>query len=80
MQVKDFHGKSVIDSREVAEMVEKNHKDLLRDIRGYIKIMENTNERNFAPVDFFIPSTYQDRKALRLYRGRAAAGRRSLRG
>ena len=62
MQVKDYHGKSVIDSREVAEMVEKNHKDLLRDIRGYIKIMENTNERNFAPVDFFIPSTYQDNK------------------
>lgn len=62
MKVKDYHGKSVIDSREVAEMVEKNHKDLLRDIRGYIKIMENTNERNFAPVDFFIPSTYQDNK------------------
>ncbi len=62
MKVKDYHGKSVIDSREVAEMVEKNHKDLLRDIRGYIKIMENTNERNFAPVDFFIRSTYQDNK------------------
>lgn len=60
MKVKDFHGKSVIDSREVAEMVEKNHKDLLRDIRGYIKIMEKFTERNFAPSDFFIPSTYQD--------------------
>lgn len=43
-------------------MVEKNHKDLLRDIRGYVKIMENFNERNFAPVDFFIESTYQDSK------------------
>lgn len=60
MKVKDYHGKSVIDSREVAEMVEKNHKDLLRDIRGYIKIMEKFTERNFAPSDFFIPSTYQD--------------------
>lgn len=60
MQVKDFHGKSVIDSREVAEMVEKNHKDLLRDIRGYIKIMEKFTERNFAPSDFFIEATYQD--------------------
>ena len=34
MQVKDFHGKSVIDSREVAEMVGKNHAHLLRDIAG----------------------------------------------
>ena len=71
MQVKDFHGKSVIDSREVAEMVGKNHAHLLRDIAGYIKIMEKTNEStfglvgnglNFQPVDFFIPSTYQDSK------------------
>ena len=43
MQVKDYHGKSVIDSREVAEMVEKRHDHLLRDITGYIKIMENDN-------------------------------------
>lgn len=50
-------GRSVVDSREVAQMVEKQHEDLLRDIRGYVKIMENFNERNFAPVDFFIPST-----------------------
>ena len=60
MQIKNFHGKSVIDSREAAEMVEKNHKDLLRDIRGSIKIVEKFTERNFAPSDFFIPSTYQD--------------------
>lgn len=56
-----------LDSREVAEMVEKQHKDLLRDIRGYIAEMEELGERNFAPSsnvpkinpsDFFIPSTY----------------------
>lgn len=71
MQVKDYHGKSVIDSREVAEMVEKRHDHLLRDITGYIKIMEKANapkigavgnELNFQPVDFFIPSNYQDSK------------------
>ncbi len=50
MQVKDFHGKSVIDSREVAEMVGKNHAHLLRDIAGYIKIMEKTNESTFGLV------------------------------
>lgn len=62
MKVQDYHGKSVIDSREVAEMVEKQHKNLLADIRGYLKIMEKANGLNFQPVDFFIPSTYQDNK------------------
>ena len=33
-----------LDSREVAEMVEKRHTDLLRDIRGYIEHMENHKE------------------------------------
>ena len=47
MTVKNIHGQQAIDSREVAEMVEKNHKELLRDIRKY-----------FAPSDFFIPSSY----------------------
>lgn len=62
MNVKNFHGRNAIDSREVAEMVEKQHKHLLRDIAGYIKIMEESNEPKFGPVDFFIPSTYQDSK------------------
>lgn len=62
MNVKNFQGKSVIDSREVAEMVEKQHKNLLADIRSYLKIMEKANGLNFQPVDFFIPSNYQDNK------------------
>lgn len=60
MQVKDFHGKSVIDSREVAAMVEKQHKNLLADIRGYLKIMEKSTELKIQPSDFFVESTYQD--------------------
>ena len=44
-----------LDSREVAEMVEKNHKELLRDIRTYEGYL---GESNFALTDFFIPSTY----------------------
>lgn len=69
MTVKNIHGRRAIDSREVAEMVEKRHKHLLRDIAGYIKIMEEANEPKFGPVgtepkvgpsDFFIPSTYKD--------------------
>lgn len=38
-----------LDSREVAEMVGKEHKQLLKDIRRYIK---QFNENNIAPVDF----------------------------
>lgn len=60
MQVKDFHGKSVIDSREVAAMVEKKHKNLLADIRGYLKVMEKSTELKIQPSDFFVESTYQD--------------------
>lgn len=32
LKVQDFHGKKVIDSREVARMVEKQHAHLLREI------------------------------------------------
>lgn len=69
MTVKNIHGQQAIDSREVAEMVEKKHAHLLRDISGYIKIMEKSTEskigfsgteRKIAPSDFFIPSAYKD--------------------
>lgn len=50
----------VVDSREVAQMVEKNHRDLMRSIHSYIETMEKPTERNFAPSDFFIPNTYKD--------------------
>jgi Rha family phage regulatory protein len=51
-----------LESREVAAMVEKDHKNLLRDIETYIKYMEESNELKLEPVDFFIESTYQDAK------------------
>lgn len=49
-------------SREVAEMVEKNHKDLIRDIKRYIKQMNEAKgiERNIAPNEFFQESVYKD--------------------
>jgi len=64
VNVFEFNNQLVMDSRLVAEMVDKKHKELLRDIRSYIAVMrENvSNERNFAPVDFFIPSEYVDSK------------------
>jgi len=46
-----------IDSREVAEMVEKEHNKLLRDIRNYI---ENLSEAKIGHGDFFTESQYLD--------------------
>lgn len=48
-----------IDSREVAEMVGKEHKELLRDIRRY---SGQFNQSNLALVEFFQESSYQDAK------------------
>ncbi len=62
LTVFNFNHVDVVGSREVAKLVEKQHKNLLADIRGYIKTMENTNGLNFQPVDFFIQSTYKDDK------------------
>lgn len=45
-----------IDSREVAEMVGKEHKELLRDIRRYC---EQLGESKIALTDFFTESTYK---------------------
>lgn len=46
-------------SMEVAEMVGKEHKELLRDIRRYA---EQMNQSNFALVEFFRENTYKDGK------------------
>lgn len=51
--------KATITSMEVAEMVEKRHADLLKDIRKYIR---QFNEGNISPVDFFTESARIDIK------------------
>jgi len=67
LHITNYNGVEVIDSREVAEMVDKNHKHLLRDIRGYVEILAEANELDFEPVggqpkfgpsDFFLESSY----------------------
>jgi Rha family phage regulatory protein len=45
-----------ITSLEVAEMIEKDHKNVLRDIRGY---SGELGKLKIEPTDFFIESTYQ---------------------
>ena len=52
-------GINAVDSREVAISVEKEHYELLKDVRRYINYL---NEGKIPVVDFFIESTYQDIK------------------
>lgn len=47
----------VISSIEVAEMVGKQHKNLLADVRGYIKEL---GQLKIQPSDFFKENTYQN--------------------
>lgn len=58
-----MNGEAVVDSREVARIIGSNHRDLLRNIRSYVRAIENGGVRNFAlssnvSSEFFIPSIY----------------------
>lgn len=57
LKVVSVDGQLVTESREVANMIGKNHADLLRDIRNYIN---HLGKSNFALADFFIESSYKD--------------------
>ena len=51
-----FYDVDVIDSRQVAEMVGKEHKNLLRDISGYIETMaksDKISQLKIEPSDFY---------------------------
>jgi len=48
-----------VDSREVAEMVEKRHDNLVRDIENYIQTLDMTDSSTLRSQNFFIPSTYK---------------------
>lgn len=41
LTVFNYNGQSVMDSRLVAKMIGKNHNHLMRDIRGYIEVLED---------------------------------------
>lgn len=47
------------DSRQVAEMIGKDHAMLLRDIRRYVNVLTNAN---LQALDFFVKATYTDSK------------------
>lgn len=55
----NFNGIKAIDSRVVAEAIEKPHNDLMKDIRKYSGFL---NEGKISHVDFFIENSYTDNK------------------
>ena len=58
LKVVSFNCQLVTDSRDVAEMVGKRHDHLIRDIKGYIEILEDAP--NLGSANFFIPHTYRN--------------------
>ncbi|WP_321834987.1 Rha family transcriptional regulator [Clostridium butyricum] len=56
--IKNYNGINVTDSREVAEIIGKKHQHIMRDIRGYIRVLEDSPKLDSR--DFFIESTYQN--------------------
>lgn len=52
------NGQYTIDSREVAEMTEVRHSDLLEKINGYAQTLDMSENGKFRSLNFFIPSTY----------------------
>ena len=56
LKIINQNGQLVTDSREVANMIGKDHAHLMRDIKGYIEIL---GKSNFGLSDFFISSSYK---------------------
>lgn len=57
LKVININGQLLTDSRDVADMVDKRHSDLLRSIDGYVDILLNAKLRS---ADFFVESSYED--------------------
>ena len=57
LQIIRKNGVEVVDSREVAQMVEKPHNDLMKSIRNYCEALI---AGDFSLNDFFIESSYKD--------------------
>lgn len=55
----NVNGKYFANSRDVADMVKKDHSNLMRDIRGYISVLAEPDSK-LNPADFFTEDTYID--------------------
>ena len=59
LEIIELNGQRLVDSREVAEMIEMQHKDLMKKVRNYVDILTGAKLRS---LDFFIPGEYKDTK------------------
>lgn len=59
LKVVSFNDQLVTDSREVAQLIGKEHKELMRSVRQYAGVLTSANLRS---LDFFIPHEYVDAK------------------
>ena len=48
----------LVESRDVAELIGKEHKNLIRDIKGYVEVLNKSHGSNLSSENFFIESTY----------------------
>lgn len=60
LQVINQDGRHLIDSRDIAEMISKRHDHLLRDIKGYVEVIEKSSAPKFGAAEFFIECSYAD--------------------
>jgi len=58
LTITKMNGGAYIDSREVAKIIGKDHRNLLRVIRGYAEILRKRGALNFELSSFFIESSY----------------------
>ncbi|EPZ54750.1 phage regulatory, Rha family protein [[Clostridium] sordellii ATCC 9714] len=59
LKVINKNNQLLVESRDVAELIEKEHSNLMRDIRGYVEVLKKSQNSNLNSQDFFIESTYQ---------------------
>ena len=57
LTIKTYNGVNVTDSREVADMVGRNHAHLCRDIQGYIKVISQNPKLDSDK--FFVENSYK---------------------
>lgn len=58
LKIFEQNGTLWIQSTEIADMIGKSHKNLLRDIDGYIESLRKLGELKIEPSSFFQKSTY----------------------
>lgn len=60
LTIKNKNGKLVTNSMEISLMTGKRHDHLLRDIDGYVEILEKSTDPKIGCSEFFETSFYQD--------------------